>query len=66
MKLNTKLFKKTFDLKNSNIFGGGRESETYTECVSATNGSGDCEGEDSKRSVTDDTGQTVEIMVCWE
>ncbi len=34
-KIDSILFKKTFDLKNSKVYGG-RTGETYIECSSAT------------------------------
>lgn len=63
--MNSKLFKKTFDLENSCIVGGTADA-TSRECRETTNESYDCDGVgDTTYSYYDDNGVLeTSVTIC--
>lgn len=62
--MNSKLFKKSFDLKNLKTFGGMVDQHCYNECVQTTNYREGCT--DSETTITTDTGAHVETCVDYD
>ena len=54
--LSSKLFEKSFDLKNSKLYGGRINGQTFIECSSATQAT-NCS--DVKTTQQDDTGKVL-------